>query len=95
MLERNWRHGRDGELDLVVARDGVVVFCEVKTRAGERFGTPAEAVGRDKRRRLRRLAAAWLAERPSGRRVRVRFDVVSVVWPRDAEPTVRVIESAF
>ena len=76
VLDRNWR-SRTGEIDIVL-RDGTdLVFCEVKTRRGGRFGTPAEAVDAGKVRRLRRLAAEWLAQ--SGLRVpTVRFDVVSV-----------------
>ena len=45
LLDRNWRC-REGELDLVVARDRAVVFCEVKTRRGTAFGAPFEAVTR-------------------------------------------------
>jgi putative endonuclease len=70
------------------------VFCEVKTRSGDRFGLPAEAVGREKQARLRRLGAAWLAEhRPRTRDVR--FDVASVVWRPGSPPAVDVIEDAF
>ena len=36
ILDRNWRC-REGELDLVVRRGATVVFCEVKTRRGDRF----------------------------------------------------------
>ena len=60
VVARNWRC-REGELDLVVARDGELVFCEVKTRSSDRFGTPAEAVTPAKQRRLRVLAARFLA----------------------------------
>lgn len=76
VLDRNWRC-RMGEID-VVARDGdSLVFCEVKTRRGARYGTPAEAVGPDKAQRLRNLAVQWLAD--SGSRAReLRFDVVEV-----------------
>jgi putative endonuclease len=81
VLDRNWR-SRTGEIDIVL-RDGPdLVFCEVKTRRTDRFGSPAEAVTTTKVRRLRRLAAEWLAE--AGLRVpTVRFDVVSV-QPRSA-----------
>ena len=51
LLDRNWRC-REGELDLVVARDRAVVFCEVKTRRGAAFGAPFEAVTLTKQRRL-------------------------------------------
>ena len=43
VLARNWRC-RQGELDLVLAKGGLVVFCEVKTRASAAFGSPLEAV---------------------------------------------------
>jgi putative endonuclease len=76
VLDRNWRC-RDGELD-VVARDGdALVFCEVKTRRGTGFGSPAEAVTPAKRRRLRLLARAWLAEHDH-HAPDLRFDVVGV-----------------
>jgi putative endonuclease len=77
LLDRNWRCPQ-GELDAVMRDSGdVLVFVEVKTRRGDRFGAPAEAVGRAKVARMRRLAAAWLAQ--SGiHPAEVRFDVVEV-----------------
>ncbi len=78
VLDRNWRDGRRGELD-IVARDGdTLVFCEVKTRRGAAFGTPADAVTPAKVRRLRQLAAAWLAAHPAAGKADIRFDVVAV-----------------
>src|SRR5689334_23085538 len=63
VLDRNWRCRR-GELDIVALDGRTIVFCEVKTRRTASFGAPAEAVGPAKVRRLRALAAAWLAENP-------------------------------
>ena len=78
VVARNWRDGRGGELDLVLRRDGLVVFCEVKARRSDAYGSPAEAVTPAKQARLRRLGAAWLrAEGVQG--VEVRFDVVAVL----------------
>jgi putative endonuclease len=93
VLERNWRCD-DGELDLVVRGPGVIVFCEVKTRASYLFGTPAEAVTPVKARRIRRLAVQWLADRRQ-RAPELRFDVASVRVRRDREPEIDVIEAAF
>ena len=91
VLDRNWRHGRAGELDLVVAGAGVVVFCEVKSRSSNAFGEPFEAVTVAKQLRIRRLAAAWLAAHQDGARGRdVRFDVASV---RNGK--IEVLEAAF
>jgi len=98
VLDRNWRCAT-GELD-IIARDGdTIVFCEVKTRRGERFGAPVEAVGHAKVRRLRALATMWLAAHPDSRgpdgNGGIRFDVVSV-WPRRAGPAeVEHLRGAF
>jgi len=92
VIDRNWRR-REGEVDLIVRRDRTVVFCEVKTRTSDRFGTGAESVLEAKQRRIRRLASRWLSELTpaSGRsRVDVRFDVVSITAGE-----VEVIEDAF
>ena len=68
VLARNLRIGRLGELDLVTqAEDGLTVcFIEVKTRTSGLCGTPAEAVTADKRRRIRRMAEAFLADAARG-----------------------------
>src|SRR5438874_11599467 len=58
-LARNWRCPL-GEIDLVVARGGMLVFCEVKTRAGSGFGGGYEAVTWRKQRKLRQLAEVYL-----------------------------------
>jgi putative endonuclease len=59
ILARNWRCG-EGEIDIVAAEGRVLVVCEVKTRSTVRYGTPLEAITRQKQRRLRRLAVRWL-----------------------------------
>jgi putative endonuclease len=92
VLDRNWRC-REGELDLVVARERTLVFCEVKTRSGVAFGVPAEAVSPAKQARIRRLAGRWLAERGGGLRSRpvvVRFDVAALL-----EDRLEMLEAAF
>lgn len=92
IVDRNWRCN-SGELDLVVSSGNLLVFCEVKTRRTDFFGTPAEAVGYHKQARLRRLAAAWMAENHPGP-VDVRFDVVSVLIG-DSAPRITHLPDAF
>ncbi len=81
LVERNWRC-REGEIDIVALDGGVLVFCEVKTRSGLSFGSPAEAVSLTKQRRLRVLAARWLDAHPRPW-TELRFDVVAVLRTRD------------
>lgn len=88
VVDRNWRC-REGEIDLVVSRGGLIVFCEVKTRTSSVYGSPAAAVTRTKQLRLRKLALLWL-EMKQVRSRSLRFDVACVVGGE-----VNVIESAF
>lgn len=90
---RNWRC-RYGELDLIVREGETVVFVEVKTRTGLRFGVPAEAVTFAKQVRIRRLAAIWLAEQP-GAWAPIRFDVVAVLIERGTEPVIEHLPAVF
>lgn len=78
-----------GELDLVVERDGLLAFVEVKARPSLRAG--AEALRPAQRRRLAAAAEAWLAVNPGHGAAGMRFDVMVVA----ADGTVRRIADAF
>jgi putative endonuclease len=92
VLARNARY-REGELDLVVRELDLVVFVEVRLRAGERFGGALASVDVFKQKRLARAAQRWLAEHYGERWPACRFDVVTVdgdgriEWLRDAFAT--------
>lgn len=70
-----------GDLDLVVRRDDLLVFCEVKARRdAERFGGAVAAVTPAKQAQVRRLAECWWHHhgRDGSGIARVRFDVVAI-----------------
>ena len=84
ILDRNWRCDL-GELDLVARDEDTLVVCEVKTRRGAAFGSPLEAVTRQKAARLRRLAMRWLDEHPVSP-LEVRIDVIGIVVSPGSTP---------
>ncbi|WP_159798595.1 YraN family protein [Puerhibacterium puerhi] len=97
LLDRNWR-GTGGELDVVALDGATLVAVEVKTRRGELYGHPAEAVTPAKLVRLRRLTGQWLDEHAAAapRRFReVRIDVVAVVLPRAGAARVEHLEGVL
>jgi putative endonuclease len=59
VIAHRWRVGRI-EVDLVVRRGKLVAFVEVKTRRGNAFGSPFEAVTGAKRREIVKAARAWM-----------------------------------
>jgi len=86
ILDRNWRCA-EGEIDIVAAERHTFVVCEVKTRSGTRYGTPLDAVGHAKRRRLRRLAAQWLSAH-GVRFDQIRIDVLGLLRDGSGEFTI-------
>jgi len=96
IIERRARPSRRGEIDIVAARDGALVFVEVKTRATEQYGAPLSAVDRAKRRALNKAAVRYL-QKAKWPKLAYRFDVVEVVGSPSSKtpPVIRHIENAF
>jgi len=84
---------REGEIDLIVRKDDLLCFVEVKTRSSLRMGLPREAVDRRKQERLRRAAMRYLCENciegPA------RFDVAEVYFDGMGKRYIQYIENAF
>lgn len=97
LVAANWRCSL-GEIDLVLRRRDVLVFCEVKTRRGSRRGAGFEAVDARKQRKVRALAEVFLLTHSVGP-VSVRFDVASVAVGPSRRPggstQVELFEDAF
>jgi putative endonuclease len=77
IVERNWTlFGY--EIDIISEHEEFIVFTEVKTRSGMRWGNPEEAIGKSKMKRLIAAADIYLTENKIDKPAR--FDVVAVVW---------------
>ncbi|MDH3891292.1 MAG: YraN family protein [candidate division Zixibacteria bacterium] len=77
VLARNWRAGRL-EIDLIVKREDLIVFVEVKSAASKRFGHPAERIDAKKTINLTRAAQQFITEQEvTG--CDLRFDVVTFI----------------
>jgi putative endonuclease len=76
VLETNFRF-HHGEIDIIAEEGEVLIFCEVKTRFSESFGTPELAVTSQKQRQIRKIAEAYLTVRRIRDRI-CRFDVVAI-----------------
>ena len=94
ILARNWRC-RAGELDLVAEKDGALVFVEVRTRRGDRLGTPEESITPAKRAKLIAAAQTYLAEHNQTDRD-WRIDVVAIeIGSRGEVKRCTLIENAI
>jgi len=72
VLERNWRV-RGGEIDLICADNGCLVFVEVRLRSNSQFGGAGASITTAKQRRIVLAARHYLAGK---REQPCRFDAV-------------------
>jgi len=77
LLAANARAG-GYELDLVLRRGRALVVVEVKEKRGSGFGAPLEMVDREKVRRVKTAARAWLATHPENASLELRIEAVGV-----------------
>ena len=84
IVEQNCRN-KYGEIDLVVRQKDTLVFVEVKTRIGEQFGTPEDAINKNKIHRLIRNAQVYIAKTRYNM-VKYRIDAICIVLDKDKGP---------
>lgn len=78
IIARGWRCAA-GELDLVTLDGDELVFVEVRTRRGERLGTPEESIDARKAARLLALGDHFIAAHPDYDGRIWRIDIVAIV----------------
>jgi len=91
ILARNFRYRR-AEVDIIAAKDNVLVVVEVKTRSTHYFGYPEESVSAAKENLLLMAADYYIEE--TNWQHDVRFDIVSILWQED-QPRIWHFEDAF
>jgi putative endonuclease len=92
ILERNYRC-LFGEVDIVAEEGETLVFVEVKSRRSTEYGDPQLAVGREKQKKISRIATNYLTERHWCHRP-ARFDVVAVKM-LPGNHSIELIRNAF
>jgi putative endonuclease len=92
ILDENWTHGK-AEVDLIAYKDRIIIFAEVKTRTGNRFGEPEDFVDLRKQRLLADAADEYIYL--MNHQGEVRFDIVSILFDRNENYTLKHIEDAF
>lgn len=67
-----------GEIDIIMKKNDIIVFVEVKLRTGIRFGSGAEALNKNKKHKLLRTVYAYLAQHPGIKRWQL--DLVNILY---------------
>ena len=94
IIQKNWRHGKRGEIDLVVRdnKTSELVFVEVKSRTTS-IDEAKELVTKAKQKQIINLAKAFLSSY-SKQKTRCRFDVIAIMI-KNNKAKLEHIKSAF
>lgn len=92
IVEMQYHYGH-GEIDIIAREGEVLVFCEVKTRYSDEYGSPECAITPRKQAQLRKIAVAYLYEHEIRDQI-CRFDVVAIRMKGNV-PHYRHFKNAF
>lgn len=70
---------RIGEIDIIAMEQDTLVFCEVKYRKTNKFGSPAEAVDLNKQNIIRKVAEIYMMKHGILANSSIRFDIVAIL----------------
>lgn len=93
LMQRNFQC-KSGEIDLIMQKEDILVFVEVRSRSNEQYGMPAETVNRKKQDKIRKTANYYLYRNRFLEKYYCRFDVISIVW-KDGTAQIEWIPDAF
>jgi len=93
ILLRNYRTPV-GEIDIIARKGRELLFVEVKTRRGDSFGLPQEAVGVRKQQQIIRTAQ-WYLQQGQGAKLNPRFDVIAILCQSDLSAEIQHLPNAI
>lgn len=92
LLHKNWRT-RFGEIDIIVKKDNLIVFVEVKTLPKGNLDYLSKVLNKDKQERIIKTSKRFLLNNRQYSNSYIRYDVIVIDMPGMSE--VYHIENAF
>ncbi|MFC4212272.1 YraN family protein [Pedobacter lithocola] len=92
ILDENWVHGR-AEIDLIVYKNGIIIFVEVKSRTSVAFGQPEDFVQQAKQKQMEIASLEYIEI--MNHQNEIRFDIIAITFKKDNTYTLKHIEDAF
>jgi putative endonuclease len=80
IIERNYRFGKIGEIDIIVRKANLMVFAEVKSRNSVAYGGAYYSITEKKKQTLKKVARQFLHTHPAflSKDITYRFDMIAV-----------------
>jgi putative endonuclease len=90
--ERNWRFSK-AEIDIIAFDGEVLVFVEVKAKSYTHFGEPSDSISAYKENLIFDAANQYM--KAINHEWEIRFDIISVLFDKDKNPTIAHYKDAF
>lgn len=102
-LATNYRTGKgsgnNGEIDIIVKKENVIHFIEVKTRKNDDFGNPEAFVSEAQASKISQTAELFLEkyEEQTNQEFKgfIQFDIISILFEKDFLKEILHLEDAF
>ena len=91
LIEKNWTVGHK-EIDIILKKEDIYIFVEVKTRTNLKMGMPESAISYTKIKNVTEASQVFLIDKQYKD---IRFDVISIILKKDTEPELLHIKDAF
>ena len=93
IIEKNFRFGKEGEIDIIATNDDTLIFIEVKTRTNHKFGNPILSITEKKKRLIRFAANGYMLKKKISNK-QCRIDVITIDMITNP-PDITHFENAF
>lgn len=94
ILDMNYKYSRYGEIDIVALYKNELCFVEVKTRRNDKFGTPMEAITKDKLIKIQLSAKNYIQEKKP-KFEHYRIDAISIELKENKEEIIHIKNIEF
>lgn len=93
IIKKNFHFGKLGEIDIIAELNNILVFCEVKGRNNDNYGTAIESVSFSKQMKLRKTAEGYLQiNKITNKDCRMDLVAIDIVA---GKPQITHLENAF
>lgn len=94
ILDMNYKYSRYGEIDIIALYKSELCFVEVKTRRNNKFGTPMEAITKDKLIKIQLSAKNYIQEKKP-KFEHYRIDAISIELKENKEEITHIKNIEF
>lgn len=94
ILDMNYKYSRYGEIDIIALYKNELCFVEVKTRRNDKFGTPMEAITKDKLIKIQLSAKNYIQEKKP-KFEHYRIDAISIELKENKEEITHIKNIEF